>query len=90
MFRVLQTKSRIPGGGVQICDSPRAAPVRPHLHSKSESISVASEYFRKFFDEAMMECIAEQSNFNLYAVQTNLSISLMLTCKELEIYLLFY
>jgi len=44
--------------------------------------------FRKFFGEAMMECIAEQSN--LYAVQTNLSISLMLTCKELEIFLLFY
>jgi len=36
----------------------------------------------------MMECIAEQSN--LYAVQRNLSISLMLTLKEPEIFLLFY
>jgi len=48
MFRVLQTKSRIPGGDVQIFDSPRAASVRPHLLSKSESISEASEYFRNF------------------------------------------
>ena len=77
-----------PGGGVQICDAPLAAPVRPHLHPKSESISETLEYFRKFFDEAMIECIAEQSNF--YAVQTKLLISLMLTCKELEIFLLFY
>jgi len=53
-----------------------------------ESISAPSKYFRKFFDEAMMECIAEQ--INLYAVQRKLSISLMLTWKELEIFLLFY
>jgi len=53
-----------------------------------ESISEPWEYFRKFFGEAMMECIAEQSN--LYAVQRNLSISFMLTWKELEIFLLFY
>jgi len=53
-----------------------------------ESISEPSKYFRKFFDEAMMECIAEQSN--LYAVQRNLSISLNVTWKELEIFLLFY
>jgi len=53
-----------------------------------ESISEPLEYFRNFFDEAMMECMEEQSN--LYAVQRNLSISLMLTWKELEIFLLFY
>jgi len=47
---------------VQKCDSSRAAAFRPDLHPKSESISEPSEYFRKFFDEAMVECIAEQSN----------------------------
>jgi len=73
---------------VQKCDSPRAAPIRPDLDRMSESISEPSDYFRKFFDEAMMECIAEKSN--LYAVQTNLSISFMLTCEEPEFFLLFY
>jgi len=53
-----------------------------------ESISEPSKFFRKFFDEAMLECIVEQSI--VYAVQRNLSISLMLTWKELEIFLLFY
>ena len=52
-----------------------------------ESISEPWEYFGKFFDETMMECIAEQSN--LYAVQRNLSISLMLTWNELEIFCCF-
>jgi len=73
---------------VQKCDSPPTAPIRPDVHSTSESISERSEYFRKGFDEAMMECIVEQSN--LYAVQTNRSKPLMLKCKELEFFLLFY
>ena len=64
------------------------SPIRPDLHPRSESISEPSEYFSKFFDETTMECIAEQSN--LYAVQTNPSKPPMLTCKELEIFLVFY
>jgi len=73
---------------VQKWDSPRAAPIRRDLHPKRKNISEPSEYFIKFFDEPVMECIAELSN--LYAVQTHPSKPLMLTCKELEIFLLFY
>ena len=67
---------------VRKCNSFRLAPISCGEHPRSESIFAPSEYFKDFFDGIKMDYIVQQSN--LYAVQSNPSKPLMLTCKELE------
>ena len=61
--------------------SARATPAASSELPTSESISAPSEYFKRFFDETIMNYIVAQSN--LYAVQQNLSKPLGPTKKEL-------